>query len=51
MAWNRRHPDDDPGIPDWHEPDSYKEMWELDRQVRNRPESTARQHGYDEGWD
>ena len=47
----RKHPDDDPSIPNWDEREGWREMWELDRHLRERPESTSRQQRSDESWD
>ena len=46
----RRHPDEDPEIPDWDE-QNYRERWELDLQLRERPESTSRLQRNEESWD
>jgi hypothetical protein len=46
----RRHPDDDPEIPDWDETD-YRSRWELEGRLRERPESVSRQQGREETWD
>lgn len=47
----RRHPDDDPEIPDWDEGNGWRLLWELDTHLRERPESTSRRQRNDEGWE
>jgi hypothetical protein len=47
----RRHPDEDPEIPDWNEQEGWRELWELDQQLWERPESTSRMQRSEEGWD
>lgn len=47
----RRHPDDDPAIPDWDEKEGWRELWELDQHLRERPESLSRQQRAEEAWD
>jgi hypothetical protein len=47
----RRHPDDDPEISDWSEENAWREEWELNRLLWERPESTSRTQRNDEGWD
>lgn len=47
----RKHPDDDPDIPDWDEREGWKELRELDQRLEERPVSTSRlQRGWEE-WD
>jgi hypothetical protein len=47
----RRHPDDDPEIPDWDEKEGYRELWELEQRLWQRPESTSRIQRQTEEWD
>jgi hypothetical protein len=47
----RKHPDDDPEIPDWDDKNSYRELWALDDALRERPKSTSRVQGMEEAWD
>lgn len=41
---------DDPEIPDWDEETSWREEWELNRRLRERPDSTARIQRCTEEW-
>ena len=47
----RKHPDDDTSIPDWNEQEGWRELWELDRHLWQRPESTSREQRAQEAWD
>lgn len=47
----KKHPDDDPAIPDWNDHEGWREGWELDRLLGERPESTSRMQRNEDAWD
>lgn len=47
----RRHPDDDPDIPDWSDQEGWRELWALDNLLRERPDSLSRIQRNQEDWD